>query len=281
VPTLSAVDENVPMAPTTGREEGLRPRRLAGVGELRSLAPDDPYVQLQTDAATVRSAWAGPAGALAWLVDSRRTPGRGHVITIGPADAAVALLVALLGRLDDRVGSASVPQGAARLLPARYSLDPANDWEWFATATPPPVQAGEERVHWLPEVATDPGGDTAREVVDLLRAHSGRHDAEPGQEHARRWCGVRDGTGRLVAVAAHTELRAGVPFLASVATLPEVRGQGLGSAVTGWITRQLLDEGNTWVTLGTYSDNDVARRIYQRLGFIRWHAFTSGRLVRR
>ena len=63
--------------------------------------------------------------------------------------------------------------------------------------------------------------------------------------------------------------------------MSDVRGQGLGSAVTGWLTRQLLDDGNRWVTLGMYSDNDVARRIYQRLGFTCWHAFTSGRLVRR
>ena len=273
------------MPPSTARDDQPRPRRLAGVDELSSLAPDDPYVQqLTSDPARVAQAWAGADGCLAWLVDSRRHPGSGHVVVIGPEPATVDLLVALLDPLDglgDRVTSASLPQGAPRLLPAAYGMDPANDWEWFATSAPPPVQDGEDRVRWLAEVATDPDGATAREVVELLHTHSGRHDAEPGQEHARRWCGVRDGTGRLVAIAAHTEFTAGVPFLASVATVSDVRGQGLGSAVTGWLTRRLLDEGNRWVTLGMYSDNDVARRIYQRLGFTCWHAFTSGRLVRR
>jgi hypothetical protein len=218
-------------------------------------------VQLQTDPAQVHRSWAGAAGSLARLVDTRRHAGPGHLIGVGPEEPAAELLGALLEKHADLVSSASLPRSAARLLPATYALEPTNDWEWFATATSPPVQSGEERVRWLPEVTTDPEGATAREVVDLLRTHSGRHDAEPGQPHARRWCGVRDDTGRVVAVAAHTEFWPGVAFLASVATISEVRGQGLGSAVTGWITRQLLAEGHRWVTLGMYSDNDVARRI--------------------
>jgi predicted GNAT family acetyltransferase len=59
----------------------------------------------------------------------------------------------------------------------------------------------------------------------------------------------------------------------------ERRGQGLGAAVTGWLTRTLLDEGTGWVTLAMYSDNDVARRMYRRLGYANDHLFTSGRLT--
>jgi GNAT superfamily N-acetyltransferase len=238
--------------------------------------PDDPYVTLQTDPGQVTAAWAGDDGSVAWLVGSRRVPGRGHVITVGPDSATIDLLVAILGEPGRDVGSASVPQGAARLLPPVYGLEPANDWEWFAISGPPPPQTAEDRVGWL----DDGDQGTATEIVDLLRAHSGRHDAEPGQAHVRRWCGVRDQDGRLTAVAAHTELWPGVPFLASVATRTDARGQGLGAAVTAWVTRRLLDEGSAWVTLGMYSDNAVARRIYLRLGFSCFHAFTSGRVVR-
>jgi predicted GNAT family acetyltransferase len=49
--------------------------------------------------------------------------------------------------------------------------------------------------------------------------------------------------------------------------------------VTAWLTRQLLAEGTGWVTLGMYSDNDVARRMYLRLGYQCDHRFTSGRLI--
>jgi GNAT superfamily N-acetyltransferase len=254
----------------------VTPRRLAGVQELHALAPLDPYVA-QLDDDRVSSAWSGDDGAVAWVVGSRRVPGRGHAITLGPVGAAVDLLVGLLAELGGELGSASVPQGAARLLPPTYALQPANDWEWFATSTPPPPQAGEDRVGWLDD--TDP--ITATEIVELLRGHSGRHDAEPGQEQVRRWGGVRDGDERLVAVAAHTEFWHGVPFLASVATRTDARGHGLGAATTAWITRRLLAERAPRVTLGMYSDNAVARRIYQRLGFTCHHAFTSGRLVRR
>jgi predicted GNAT family acetyltransferase len=81
-------------------------------------------------------------------------------------------------------------------------------------------------------------------------------------------------------VGAHTEFWPGVPFLASVATRSDQRGRGLGGAVTGWVTRRLLEEGSPRVTLGMYSDNDVARRLYLRLGYQVVHRFTSGRLRR-
>jgi len=137
----------------------------------------------------------------------------------------------------------------------------------------PPAQPGEDRVRWL-------GEPDHADITTLLRTHSGRHDAEPGQDHARRWCGVRDDAGSLVAVAAHTEFWTGVPFLASIATRSAQRGRGLGGSVTAWITRHLLDEGSPRVTLGMYSDNDVARRMYLRLGYQVVHRFTSGRLRR-
>jgi predicted GNAT family acetyltransferase len=70
-----------------------------------------------------------------------------------------------------------------------------------------------------------------------------------------------------------------VPHLASIATSGERRGRGYGAAVTAWLTRALLREGTGWVTLGMYSDNDVARRIYRRLGYRCDHRFTSGALV--
>jgi ribosomal protein S18 acetylase RimI-like enzyme len=166
-----------------------------------------------------------------------------------------------------------VPREAYAALPPRLGLERPNEWEWFATTTLPPVQPAEDQVRWLGEPDHD-------DIVALLRAHSGRHDAEPGQPHARQWCGIRDDAGDLVAVAAHTESWSTVPFLASIATRGDQRGRGLGGAVTAFITRRLLEEGRPRVTLGMYSDNDVARRLYLRLGYRVVHRFTSGRLRR-
>jgi ribosomal protein S18 acetylase RimI-like enzyme len=205
------------------------------------------------------------------VTPSRRVAGRAHLVALGPAEDAAALVAALAPRDDVGLGSVTLPRDADRHLPA-YRLEPRNDWEWFVTRTPPPVQPGEAAACWL-----DGGSDA--ELLALLRRWSPRHDAEPGRPGVLRWAGIRDGVGTLVAAAAHTEHRPGVPHLASVVTHGERRGQGLGAAVTAWLTRSLLADGTGWVTLGMYSDNDVARRLYRRLGYADDHHFTSGRLL--
>lgn len=96
-----------------------------------------------------------------------------------------------------------------------------------------------------------------------------------GPGRVLQWVGIRDDEGALIACAAHTERVRGVPHLASIATHPQWRGRGLGSAITGGMTRRLLAEGAPVVTLGMYADNDVARRMYERLGFRCEHRFTS------
>jgi GNAT superfamily N-acetyltransferase len=251
-------------------------RRLSGVEELLDLFGRDAYALAEADPARIASVWAGPGGSVGWVIPSRRVVGRAHVVALGTgadagADAAaLALAVAAEDGID--LGSVTLPRDADRLLRPSYLLDPRNDWEWFATWAAPPLQPREDQVGWL---------DATRDAVairDLLRS-SARHDVDPGDPHARRWCGVWAPDGTLCAAAAHTENRRGVPVLASIATRGDVRGQGYGAAVTAWLTRQLLGEGSGWVTLGMYSDNDVARRLYLRLGYRCEHRFTSGRLV--
>ena len=250
-------------------------RRLASAADLHALAPSDLYVAQVDDSAA--ALWAGRDGAVGWLVPSPRFPGSGHLAVLGPPDAAVALLVDVVAETDATgeltAGSATLPREALPAMPPDLGLERPNEWEWLATTALPPEQPAEDEVRWLGEPDHD-------DVVDLLRTHSGRHDAEPGQAHAKRWCGIRDDAGDLVAVAAHTESWGSVPFLASIATRADQRGRGLGGAVTAWITRALLEEGRPRVTLGMYSDNDVARRLYLRLGYRVVHRFTSGRLRR-
>lgn len=247
------------------------PRRLADVRDLHALPGADRYVRAEADPGRVSEAWAG-GGALGWVLPSRRVSGRSHVVALGQSEAAVHLLHAVLAVHGEAVGSVSLPRDADRHL-TTHTLDPRNDWEWFVTEEAPPVQPAETSVRWLDDGA-------AAEVQALLDRSSPRHDVRPGEPGVRRWCGVRHGD-RLVAVAAHVEHTAGIPLLASIATAPEYRGRGLGAAVTAWLTRTLLGEGAPMVTLGMYSDNAVARRVYQRLGYVCERELTSGRLVRR
>lgn len=248
-------------------------RRLPGPAALLDLAGDDAYVRAEVDPAGDTDCWAGPDGVLGWTIPSRRVPGSAHLVAVGdPAGAA-----GLLGRLAERgaaFGSVSLPRDADRLLPEGTGrLDPRNDWEWLLTETAPPVQQREGEIGWLAD-------EDDTEIAALLTEWSGRQHAMPGGDGVLRWAGARDDCGRLVAVAAHTEHRRGVPHLAAIATRGDVRGRGYGAAVTAWLTRALLDEGTGWVTLGMYSDNAVARRIYLRLGYRVDKRWTSGRLVR-
>ena len=246
------------------------PERLADV-EVLAARRDDDFLRAEADPQRVSSCWA-LGGAVGWVTTSRRVPGRAHLVALGDDRDAAGLVTSLL--VTHAIASVTLPRDADAHLPA-HRLEPRSDWEWFVTRAAPPVQPGEDRVGWLaPSPATD------AELLALLRTWSPRHDAEPGQPAVRRWAGVRDPAGRLVAAAAHTEHRPGVPHLASVVTDGAHRGQGLGAAVCAWLTRALLAEGTGWVTLGMYSDNAVARRLYRRLGYSGDHLFTSGRLVR-
>jgi ribosomal protein S18 acetylase RimI-like enzyme len=245
------------------------PERLPDVAALAARYDDD-FLRAEAGPQRVASCWA-MGEAVGWVTSSRRVPGRAHLVALGAGHDAARLLMALAD--EQGIASVTLPRDADRHLPA-YRLDPRNDWEWFATRTAPPAQPGEDAVAWL-----DPTADA--ELLDLLRTWSARHDVEPGQPSVRRWAGLRDERGSLVAAAAHTERRAGVPHLASVVTHGEHRGRGFGAAVCAWVTRSLLAEGTGWVTLGMYSDNDVGRRLYRRLGYANDHHFTSGRLLER
>jgi len=61
---------------------------------------------------------------------------------------------------------------------------------------------------------------------------------------------------------------AGGSYLSSIATLPRFRGKGLGRLVTVSAVREALAAGSDWTYLGVFSDNAVARRLYENLGFV-------------
>lgn len=217
-----------------------------------------------------------PAG---WVVGEavafvrRRPDGGAALVVVGPPpDAARALRALVPGSGLTRV---TVPAGTLGELAhdsGGVLVGEGADWEWLLTATPPALPPGAGDVRWL----TDADGPA---VSALLAVASPRHSADPGDDDVRGWVGVRSPDGALVACAAHTEAVPGVPHLASVATHPDVRGQGLGSAVTGALVHRLLAGGAPVVTLGMYSDNAVARRMYRSLGFGCRHAFSSRALL--
>jgi ribosomal protein S18 acetylase RimI-like enzyme len=60
----------------------------------------------------------------------------------------------------------------------------------------------------------------------------------------------------------------GASYLSSIGTRPAFRGRGLGRLVTSLAARDSLAAGSRLTYLGVFAENTVARRMYERLGFV-------------
>ncbi len=206
-------------------------------------------------------------GATAWLgVDPEE--GTPYVSALGTPASVGQLIDQLVTELPPRQ-RVTVPRGTPAHLPAWVGLD-GTDWDFRWLARAPAVQLGEDRV--------EPVEDDAA-VKDLLKLASPTASALPGDAAVKRWVGLRDGDGPLLACAADTSGATGVGHLSSIAVHPDHRGRGLARAVTAALTRRLLQEGNDLVTLAMYADNTAGRALYDSLGFADDHRFTSGPLL--
>jgi GNAT superfamily N-acetyltransferase len=70
------------------------------------------------------------------------------------------------------------------------------------------------------------------------------------------------------AAAARRTTFDGASYLSSIGTRPRFRGLGLGRLVSEAVLRDAIAAGSRWTYLGVFADNDVARRMYEGLGFI-------------
>ena len=61
----------------------------------------------------------------------------------------------------------------------------------------------------------------------------------------------------------------GATYLSSIGTRVAYRGRGLGELATAMVTADSVAEGCRWTYLGVFAGNDVAIRLYERLGFVR------------
>jgi ribosomal protein S18 acetylase RimI-like enzyme len=250
---------------------------LGARAELLAASGDDPFVRWQVRADVPLQAWR-VGGAVAFV--RGRTAGRRLQTVLGPPPTAAAAGHALVAPdADPAAGQTAgaqgitVPYGTLPLLGDHLRVGPGDDWEWmWADATTLTGLAQHEGVRRLPPRSDD-------EIARLLSVASPRHSSAPGDDDVLAWFGIRTGDGALVACAAPTESVPGVPHLASIATHPRLRGQGLGTALTATLTGRLLQAGAPVVTLGMYSDNAVARRLYGRVGYVCAHRWSSRAVV--
>lgn len=215
-------------------------------------------------------AWCGDGAVAMVTLDAEdRVP---MLLAAGAPAAAAALVVEAVTELvrDGRaVPRLTVPRGGLELLPPWLRPREVEAWEWRSLDAPPAVRPGEDRVSWL-------GAEDLDEVTALLAAAGGGSSVWPGDPAARRWAGIRDDAARLVACLADTSRWAGVGHISGIATAPSARGGGHATAITAWASRRLLAEGARLVTLGMFSSNAAARRVYDRLGFTAAHPMTTG-----
>jgi ribosomal protein S18 acetylase RimI-like enzyme len=250
---------------------------------------DDPYL-LEHGHQPVVAAWAAHDG----LVTVLDEPGRDRVLVgIGSPEAVAGLLVRAFdegtaaqdGAVDDdaRSWGGSTPYRAALTRGSVELLDPAarealrlgaegSSWDWMWTARP--LKADASRAERLVL-----GPRTAEEVGDFLSRGHPTASTAPDDSLLIGWWGVRS-ERRLVAAVGAIVFAPGVaPHLVSLGVDPAFRGRGLAGVVMAAAVRDCLDVipsvGAPRVSLGLYASNDVARRVYRRLGFTLRHEFTS------
>ena len=248
-------------------------RTLATLDELVEATEGHPVAVLDVGAGFVAPAYAVGTDPDVAVAFHRRSD---HGV---PGSAALGTSSALADLLDDPevrawlTGGAnrhlSVPRGTVGVVAERLDLGTrGGEWDWMWTRDAPPVVPGEDHV-----VGLDPS--TRDEAEAFLTAHSPRTHGQPFAREGQCWVGVRDPvTGDLLAVGGSEPSAGGTPTLAGIAVATDRRGQGWGAAVTAHLTRRAVAETGA-CALGMFADNDVARRVYHRLGFTTGMEWTS------
>ncbi|MDP9496717.1 MAG: GNAT family N-acetyltransferase [Actinomycetota bacterium] len=237
---------------------------LTSAAEVLLATRHDPFARASLRRPVVRG-WVHE-GAVAW-VGTDPEERRPYLSALGDPEAVARLLGELVPELPPRQ-RVTLPRGTAARLPAWVGVQGV-DWDFRWTAAAPPPQPGEDRVTTVTDGA----------VAALLAVANPTASAQPGDAKVREWLGVPGEDGALLACAADTSGASGIGHLSSIAVHPDVRGRGLGRALTAAATRRLLDRGCEFVTLGLYADNTAGRALYDALGFSADHAFTSGPLL--
>lgn len=231
--------------------------RSVGVEELE----DVPFVRHQVDPTLVEGAWR--SGAASVVLAHRRLPG-GRVLAVHGFGAGTDL-APLLERLaaggvrPDRV----MVDADAAVIPAAWPLTELRSWHWMLTTQPAPA----------PEAEVEVVADEA-EVAALLDRVSPDSLARPGTPGIEAWLGIRH-DGALVATGGVLRQPDGTGHVRAVAVDPAHRGRGLGRDVSRAVTRAAMADTGI-CSLGVYTDNEPALRIYGDLGYAVAHTFRSG-----
>jgi GNAT superfamily N-acetyltransferase len=248
-------------------------RRLDSPDELVAVTGGHPVAVLDVGGGFRPPAFAAGPDADATVAFHRRSDhGIPGSAVLGSADGLATLLDDPTVRAwvtGDGNRHLSVPRGLVAVVAERLDLGTrGGEWDWMWTDAEPPEVPGEDAVRPL-------GPEARQEVEGFLDEHSPRTHGQPFARRGQRWVAVRHPrNGSLVAVGCSEPNQAGTPTLAGIAVAQDRRGEGWGAAVTATLTRTAVRE-NGACALGMFADNDTARRLYLRLGFVTGMEWTS------
>ncbi|MFX0538797.1 GNAT family N-acetyltransferase [Ornithinimicrobium sp. Y1847] len=252
--------------------------RLTSHRELLDLSGGDPWVRWALDPALPGEVWVHEDVALV----QRHGPRPGFWVAPLPSgmpqptererltSALIQLRDRLLPGMD--VIAVSVPQEHAGPAHEVLDLGDGGEWDWMWTTSTPDPDPRESQL-----VVLDDTRD-AEELQTFTAAHNPRVWTEIGSGRVVRWLGLRATSGELLAIGGSELTAAGVPHLAGIVTAVPQRGHGWGTLVSRGLTRWAIEEHGV-STLGMFSDNDVARRVYRALGYRTARAWHSRRLA--
>lgn len=243
--------------------------RYGSYAELPELVGNDALLLLETDPAVLHGAWSVEGGYAFASVDGY-SGDPCWLSSVGSPEAVETLTGIALGELGEKCCGLTSPRGQD--VTRWVGLRQPEQWDLMVCGIEPPRQPGEERVVRVEDLAA---------VQEFLNRVNPHHSVGADHPEIERWFGVADeASGALLAVGAFTRRRHGTAYLASIATAPESRGQGLGAAVTAALTRHAFASGDALCTLAHFSPNEPARRLYLRLGYRTTHQMQSSRFGR-
>ena len=215
-------------------------------------------------------------GARAWSSDDGRAfvtgaPAlslRDRLVVHGPGDSLVPLMREVLAEvgpsyrpLGERPAIAAIAAGVPELRWVAdfgwMELTPPGTSTEPGTRIPAPAPDGGKPV-WL-------GAADEPEIAALLAVAAPSSYASPGDPDVERWAGLRDDSGRLIAVAAFAWSAPTVGFLSGIAVHPELRGRGLGRVISGFAVDEAVSRYGA-AALMVDDDNPGAIALYRRLG---------------
>lgn len=229
-------------------------------------ATADPFVHHQIDARLVDRAWQHGGALVIQGGRPHRPAAHGpFLVALGAADDLAPLLEHVDRVLGRPPGRFIAEDQVRPLLPRRWRFPEIRTWTWMLTGTEPTTRP----THPVEETSDSTEIDA---ILDVAMPSS---HARPGSPGVEAWLGVRD-DGRLRGVGALERLPDGTGHLRGISVLPEARGSGIGHDLSHALTVRALDGASGMATLGVYSDNTSAIRLYERLGYTERHRFCSG-----